>query len=103
MINVTKPLGDKLLVERLAKKEKTNFGIILPNDVIDDNTHRGKVLSVSDGTFNDKTGQIEPLDVKVGDIVLFHGKAGFSMKERVDDPDYVLLREEDVLAVVSED
>ncbi len=91
-----KPLHDRIIVEPAAKEEKSAGGIILP-DTAQEKPQRGKVLAVGPGKRLD-SGQIAPIDVKVGDTVLY-GKYG-GTEVTVSGTDYTILRAEDVLAVV---
>ena len=91
------PLGDRVVVEREEAQEKTAGGIVLP-DTAKDKPQKGKVIAVGDGRVN-KDGKRKPLQVKVGDAVLFTSYAGEEFK--IDGEKKVLLmREEDILAVV---
>ena len=90
------PLGDRILVERESSEDKTSGGIFLP-DSAKDKPSRGAVLSVGDGVLL-KDGTRSPLQVKVGDKVLF---TTYGPEElRIDDQEYLLMRESDVLAVI---
>lgn len=99
MKNVT-PMRDLMVVEKEARSEMTAGGILLPNAVNDDPTAQGRVITVGEGAFDEKTGQIMELDVKVGDVVLFHHNAGIKVSEHKETPERWLLREEDILAIV---
>jgi len=90
------PLGDRILVEREASEGKTAGGIVLP-DSAKDKPARGTVLSVGDGNLL-KDGTRKPLQVKAGDKVLFTTYGPEELK--VDDQEYLLMRESDVLAVI---
>jgi len=91
------PLGDRVVVEREDAEEVTAGGIVLP-DSAQDKPSRGKVVSVGDGRLLDD-GTRTPLQVKVGDRVLFGSYAGeqFKLGER----ELMLMREEDILAVIA--
>lgn len=91
-----KPLHDRLVVEAAKKEEISAGGIILP-DTAQEKPQRGKVLAVGPGKRLD-SGQLAPIDVEVGDVVLY-GKYG-GTEVNVDGKDYVMLRADDVLAVV---
>jgi len=91
-----KPLQDRIVVEAAAKEEKTSGGIILP-DTAQEKPQRGKVLAVGPGKRLD-SGQMAPVDVKAGDFVLYGKYSGTEVT--VDGTDYVILRAEDILAVV---
>src|SRR5262245_31460233 len=91
------PLGDRVVVEREEAQEKTAGGIVLP-DTAKDKPQRGKVVAVGEGRVT-KDGKRRPLQVKVGDRVLFTSYAGEEFK--VDgDKKVLLMREDDILAVV---
>ncbi|MCY0878628.1 MAG: co-chaperone GroES [Firmicutes bacterium] len=90
-----RPLSDHVVVKPITE-EKTVAGIVLP-DTAKDKLTRGEVLAVGSGRLLDN-GTRAPLEVKVGDVVLFSSEAG--QKVRIDDADYLLLREADILAVL---
>jgi chaperonin GroES len=91
------PLNDKILVERVEAEEKTAGGIVLP-DTAREKPKQGKVLSTGEGKVLDN-GKRQPFQVKVGDKVLFTSYAGSEIK--VDGKEYLVMSEEDILAVVS--
>ena len=91
-----RPLHDRILVERLEEQESVRGGIIIP-DTAKEKPQEGKVLAVGAGKV-DEDGKRHPLDVKVGDRILFGKYSGSEVK--VDDKDYLIMREEDVLAVL---
>lgn len=90
------PLGDRVVVEREESETVTSGGIVLP-DTAKDKPTRGKIISVGDGRLS-KTGNRVPLQVKVGDRVLFSAYAGDTFK--LGDRELLLMREEDVLAIL---
>jgi len=90
------PLGDRVVVERDESEAITAGGIVLP-DSAKDKPARGKVVSVGDGRLLDD-GTRAPFQVKAGDHVLFSSYAGDEFK--LDDQELLLLREEDILAVI---
>jgi len=90
------PLGDRVVVERDEAQEKTSGGIYIPQAAKEKPT-RGTIISVGEGRAL-KDGSRGAMQVKVGDKVLFSTYAGETFK--VGDRDLVLLREEDVLAVI---
>jgi chaperonin GroES len=92
-----KPLGDRVVVEREEAKEKTAGGIVLP-DTAKDKPQKGKVLAVGDGRVT-KDGKRRELQVKVGEQVLFTSYAGDEFKLE-GDKKVLLMREEDILAVI---
>ncbi|MDD4955011.1 MAG: co-chaperone GroES [Candidatus Omnitrophica bacterium] len=92
-----KPLGDRVLIQPLEAKEKTKGGILLP-DTAKERPQEGKVIAVGEGKKNDE-GKLVALSVKVGDVVLY-GKYS-STEITVDGEEYLVVREDDIVAVVS--
>jgi len=90
------PLGDRVVVEREESEEKTAGGIVLP-DTAKDKPSRGKVVAIGDGRLLDD-GSRSKFQVKVGDKVLFTSYAPEAIK--LDDQELLLMREEDILAVI---
>jgi chaperonin GroES len=93
-----KPLGDRLVVERLEQEEKTAGGIIIP-DTAKEKPKQGKVLAAGPGT-KDENGKRIPVDVQAGDIVLFTQWAGNEVK--IDGKDYLILKESDVIGIIED-
>ena len=91
------PLGDRLIVEVLEEEETTTSGIVLP-DTAKEKPQRGKVLAVGDGRWDEDGAKRIPLDVSEGDTVLYSKYGGTEIK--VEGDDLLVLREDDVLAVV---
>ena len=91
-----KPLGDRIVVKPLEAKEKTKSGIIVP-DSAKEKPQEGKVVAVGTGRLLDD-GAVKPLEIKNGDRVLYGKYSGTEVS--VEETDYLILREEDVLAVV---
>ena len=91
------PLGDRVVVEREEAQERTAGGIVLP-DTAKDKPQKGKVVAVGDGRIT-KDGTRRPLQVKVGDSVLFTSYAGDEFRLN-GDRKVLLMREDDILAVV---
>lgn len=90
------PLNDKILVQRLEAEDRTAGGIILP-DTAKEKPKQGKVLSVGEGKLLDD-GKRAPFQVKAGDRVLFTSYAGNEVN--VDGKEYLVMTEDDILAVV---
>jgi len=90
------PLGDRVVVEREESEERTAGGIVLP-DSAKDKPSRGTIISVGDGRLLDDGSRSKP-QVKVGDKVLFTSYAPEAIK--LDDRELLLMREEDILAVI---
>ena len=92
-----RPLSDRLVVKRTVEEEKTKGGILIP-DTAKEKPLEGVVVAVGSGKAL-KNGKTHPLDVKAGDKVLFGKYSGTEVK--VDGEELVLLREDDVLAVLT--
>jgi len=91
-----RPLHDRILIKRVEEGETVKGGIIIP-DTAKEKSQEGEVIAVGDGK-RTKDGKIIPIDVKVGDRILFGKYSGTDI--RIDDVDYVIVREEEVLAVL---
>ena len=91
-----RPLHDRILVERLEEQEQVRGGIIIP-DTAKEKPQEGMVIAVGTGKVTDD-GKRLGLDVKVGDKILFGKYSGSEVK--VDDKDYLIMREEDILAIL---
>ena len=91
-----RPLHDRILVERLEEQETKKGGIIIP-DTAKEKPQEGKVIAAGNGKVGDDGKKI-PLDVKAGDRILFGKYSGSEVK--LDDKEYLILREEDVLAIL---
>ena len=92
-----RPLQDRVIVKRLEEAvEKTKGGIIIP-DSAKEKPQQGKVIAVGKGKVNED-GKVLPLDVKVGDRILFGKYSGSEIK--IDGEEHLIMREEDILGVV---
>jgi chaperonin GroES len=91
-----KPLYDRVLIRRIEEKEQKKGTIIIP-DTAKEKPMEGKVIAVGAGAVN-KEGKRTPLEVKVGDRVLFGKYAGTEIK--IDDQEHVILREDEVLGIL---
>jgi chaperonin GroES len=91
-----RPLGDRVLVRRIAEEEKTKGGIIIP-DTAKEKPQEGKVIAVGKGKMGDD-GKVTPLDVKAGDKVLFSKYSGTEIK--LEGEEHLILREEDILGII---
>jgi chaperonin GroES len=91
-----RPLHDRILVERLEEKEVKKGGIIIP-DTAKEKPQEAKVIAVGNGKVGENGKKIA-LDVKAGDKILFGKYSGSEVK--IDDKEYLILREEDVLAIL---
>ena len=91
-----RPLGDRVLVRRVEEEEKTKGGIIIP-DTAKEKPQEGEVLAVGPGA-RDDSGKLQPLDVKVGDRILFGKWSGTEVK--LDGEDLLIMKESDILGVL---
>ena len=91
-----RPLHDRILIERLEEREGKKGGIIIP-DTAKEKPQEGKVIAVGNGKVTEEGKKI-PLDVKAGDKILFGKYSGSEVK--LDDKEYLIMREEDVLAIL---
>jgi len=92
-----RPLQDRVLVKRIEDElEKTKGGIIIP-DTAKEKPQQGKVIAAGKGKVNDD-GKLTPLDVKVGDTILFGKYSGSEIK--IDGEEHLIMREDDILGVV---
>lgn len=91
-----KPLGDRVIVQGIEAEQVTASGIVLP-DTAKEKPQRGRVLAVGDGRWDD--GKRIPLDVAVGDEVIYSKYGGTEVK--VGDDEYMILGEHDILAKVA--
>jgi chaperonin GroES len=92
-----RPLQDRILVKRVEEKETVKGGIIIP-DTAKEKPQEGTVIAVGAGKLDDNGKRI-PLEVKVGDKVLFGKYSGNEIK--IDDVEHVILREDDILGIIS--
>ncbi len=91
-----RPLRDRVVVKRLEEQEQKVGGIIIP-DTAKEKPQQGKVVAVGNGRLTDE-GKVIPLDVKVGDTILFGKYSGTEIKLEGDE--YLIVREDEILAVV---
>ena len=91
-----RPLHDRILIKRQEEKETRKGGIIIP-DSAKEKPQEGKVIAVGNGKVNDE-GKKVPLDIKTGDKILFGKYSGSEVT--LDDVEYLILREEDVLCIL---
>src|SRR5260370_39335304 len=92
-----RPLQDRVLVRRIEQEEKTLGGIIIP-DTAKEKPMEGEVIAAGPGARSDD-GKLNPLDVKVGDRVLFGKWSGTEIK--IDGEDLVVLKESDIMGIVA--
>lgn len=91
-----RPLHDRLVVRRVEAEEKTKGGVIIP-DTAKEKPMEGEVLAVGPGA-RDESGKVHPLEVKVGDRVLFGKWSGTEV--RLDGEDLLIMKESDVLGIL---
>lgn len=91
-----RPLHDRILVRRIEENQKTVGGIIIP-DTAKEKPMQGEVLAVGPGS-RDETGKLVPLDVKVGDRILFGKWSGTEVK--IDGEEVLIMKESDVLGIL---
>jgi chaperonin GroES len=99
MTQTIRPLHDRILIKRVDADTKTPGGIIIPDNA-KEKPVEGLVIAAGDGTRN-KDGERVPLDVKAGDRVLFSKYSGTEVKILIDGGEHLILREDEVLAVLS--
>ncbi len=92
-----RPLHDRVIVKRLEEERKTASGIVIP-DTAAEKPDQGEVLAIGPGKKNEE-GKLFPVDVKVGDKILFGKYSGTTVK--VDGEELLVMREEDIMAVVA--
>ena len=92
-----KPIRDKVIVKPITEDEVTKSGIVLPDTIDKERPEKGEVVAVGDGKTLDN-GQKLPMSVKVGDVVMFKKYSPDEIK--VDDKDYLVISEEDIIAIL---
>lgn len=90
------PLGDRVIVKPLEQKEVKKGGIIIP-DTAKEKPQEGEIVAVGKGRTED--GKLVPMEVKVGDRVLYGKYAGTEIK--INDEEYLIMKEEDILAIIN--
>lgn len=93
-----RPLQDRVVIRRLEEQEQVKGGIIIP-DTAKEKPQQGEVIAVGNGKVLEN-GNRQPLDVKVGDRVLFGKYSGSEIK--LDDQEYIIMREDEILAVIAQ-
>jgi chaperonin GroES len=91
-----RPLQDRIIVKRLEEESKTAGGILIP-DTAKEKPQRGEIVAVGKGKIAED-GKLLPMDVKVGDKVLFGKYAGTEIK--IEGDDFLIMREDDILGVI---
>ena len=93
-----RPLHDRVLIRRVEEENKTPSGIIIP-DTAKEKPQQGEVLAVGPGT-RDENGKLVPLDVKVGDKVLFGKWSGSEVT--IDGEELLIMKESDILGIIED-
>jgi chaperonin GroES len=93
-----RPLHDRVVVRRIAAEEKTKGGIIIP-DTAQEKPQEGEVIAVGPGG-RDESGKLIPIDLKVGDTVLFGKWSGTEVK--IDGQDLLIMKESDIMGVIEQ-
>jgi chaperonin GroES len=93
-----RPLHDRVVVRRVDAEEKTAGGIIIP-DTAKEKPQQGEIIAAGPGA-RDESGKLQPLDVKVGDRVLFGKWSGTEV--RIDGEDLLIMKESDIMGVVEQ-
>ena len=96
MMNI-RPLHDRVVVERLEEERKTAGGIVIPDNAAE-KPDQGKVIAIGNGRILED-GKIRPLDIKVGDRILFGKYSGSTVK--IEGTEYLVMREEDIMGVLA--
>lgn len=91
-----RPLHDRIIVKRLEEEAKTAGGILIP-DTAKEKPQKGEVMAVGNGR-RTKDGKVTPMEVKVGDHVLFGKYAGNEIK--IEGEEYLIMREDDILGII---
>jgi|SRR5579872_749051 len=93
-----RPLGDRVVVKARAMETKTEGGILIPDTADKDKPIEGTIVATGNGRIDSSTGKTHPLQVKVGDKVLFGKYAGTNIK--LNTQEYLVMREEDIMGVL---
>lgn len=91
-----KPLRDRVFVKYSSEEEKTSGGLYIP-DAAKEKPQKGSVIAVGSGRLTDD-GKVQPMEVKVGDVILFDKYSGSKIK--IDNDEYLIIKEEDILGIV---
>lgn len=93
-----KPVLDKVLVKAETKSDTSAGGIFIPDGAGEDKTTKGLVIAVGPGKQNEKTGKFDPMQVQLGDTVIFGGKSGVAIE--TDEGPLLMMHEAEILAVL---
>ena len=92
-----KPLYDRVIILPIEKEDKTASGIVIPETASKEKPQKGKIVAVGPGRLDD-SGKIIPMNVKVGDMVLYGKYSGDEVK--IDNVEYKILHEDNIFAIV---
>ncbi len=92
-----RPLHDRVVIKRIEQEERSAGGIIIP-DTAQEKPMEGEIVAVGPGA-RSEDGKLNPLDVKVGDRVLFGKWSGTEVK--IDDDEYIIAKESDIMGVIT--
>jgi len=92
-----RPLHDRVVVERIDAETKSAGGIVIPDNAAE-KPDQGKVIAVGNGKILED-GKVRPLDVKVGDRILFGKYSGTTVK--IDNTEYLVMREDDIMGIIA--
>ena len=95
-----RPLGDRVVVQPMAREERTSSGIVLPDTANKEKPQEGEIIAAGPGRLNEDGDEREPMDVKVGDKVLYAKYAGTEFK--IGDDELLIVSQKDILAVVED-
>lgn len=96
-MSTIRPLRDRVVIKREEEERVSAGGIVIPDTANNEKPTRGKVCFVGTGAVS-KDGVVQPMTVKVGDVVLFGKYSGTEIK--LDGQEYVIMKEEDILAII---
>lgn len=94
-----KPISDHILIEPLRSEEKSKGGILLPETAEKEGPEQGRVMAVGPGK-KSSAGQVIPLEIRPGNRILFNMDRFSSNKIKIDNKEYLIIKEEDVLAIL---
>ena len=92
-----KPLFDNIVVKRIEENETTKSGIVLPDTIDKEKPQKGEVIAIGEGKISDR-GELIPMQVKIGDKVLFRKYAPDEIK--IEDVEYLVMTQNDVIAIL---
>lgn len=94
-----RPLSDRVIVKRMEEERTSTGGIVIPDSAAE-KPIRGEVIAVGPGKILENSEKRQPIDLKVGDTVLFGKYSGTEVK--IDDDEYLVMREDDIMGVIED-